>query len=105
MLQLAALEHSIPVQIGMPNKLSPVRDHIRLMETRIEQQAAEVNRLRQLGQDTTAGERRLFLLHRALEEMRIQLGHLSPTDLDARRADVDAAMRVLSGMRKTKLPT
>jgi len=71
------------------------------MEARIEQQTADIDRLKLLGQDATAGERRLFLLHHALAEMRVQLGHLSPTNLDANRADIDAAMRFLSGGQKT----
>jgi hypothetical protein len=70
------------------------------MESRIETQTAEVERLKGLGLDVTDGERRLALLRRALQEVRIQLGHLSPTDLDARR-DIDAAMKVLSRPRKS----
>ena len=84
----------------MTKKISPAQDHIRLMEARIEKQTAEVERLKGLGLDAIDGERRLALLRRALDEIRIQLGHLSPTDLDARRA-IDAAMKVLSGTRKS----
>lgn len=69
-------------------------------DPRIEKQIAEVERLKALGLDATDGERRLALLRRALEEVRIQLGHLSPTEMDARRA-IDAAMKVLSGTRKS----
>lgn len=88
-----------PMHIDMTKKLSPARDHTRLMESRIETQTAEVERLKGLGLDATDGERRLALLRRALEEVRIQLSHLSPTNLDARRTD--AAMKLLSGTRKS----
>jgi hypothetical protein len=54
----------------MTKKVSPARDHIRLIEARIEQQIVENERLKSLGQDATAGERRLFLLHRALRNAR-----------------------------------
>jgi hypothetical protein len=84
----------------MTKKVSPARDHIRLIEARIEQQIVENERLKSLGQDATAGERRLFLLHRALEEMRVQLGSLSPTDLDSRRADIAIALKMLSAPQR-----
>jgi hypothetical protein len=58
---------------------------IRQMETRIERQSALIERLKQAGQDTSGAVYRLGLLHRALDEMRIQLGQLSPTPLDAKR--------------------
>jgi hypothetical protein len=89
------------MQIGMTKKLCPVRDHIRLMESRIEQQTTEIERLKRLGQDASDGERRLGLLRRALEEVRIQLSRLSPTDLDAKGTDIDAAMKVLPGTGKS----
>lgn len=60
-------------------------EHIQLMKSRIEQQAALIERARLLGQDTSDANRRLKLLCRALDEMRIQLGPLCPTEMDAKR--------------------
>jgi hypothetical protein len=40
--------------------------------------AAEIERLKQSGQDVSDSTRRLYLLLRALDEMRIQLAQLSP---------------------------
>jgi hypothetical protein len=60
-------------------------EHIRLMGSRIEQQAALIERGRLLGQDTSDAMRRLKLLCRALDEMRVQLGPLCPTEMDAKR--------------------
>ena len=65
---------------------SSVTEHIRLMESRIEQQTAAIERLKRSAQDTSEAVRRLKLLERALEEIRIQLGQLSPTALDGRRS-------------------
>jgi hypothetical protein len=56
-------------------------EHIQLMEARIAQQTALILELRQTGQDTLEAERRLLLLHRALDEMRLMLGHLLPTEI------------------------
>lgn len=58
-----------------------------MMELRIEQQVESIERLKQSGQDTADAERRLSLLQRALGEMRVQLGQLSPTELDNKRPD------------------
>ena len=55
-------------------------EHIRLMENRIAQQQAAIQRLQQAGQDISEGVSRLKLLHAALEEMRIQLARLAPTE-------------------------
>jgi hypothetical protein len=76
----------------VPTDLGPAFEHIRIMQSRIEQQTALIGRLQQSSQDTADAERRLGLLRHALEEMRIQLGQLSPTELDARRADMGAAL-------------
>ena len=54
--------------------------HIRQMEGRIAQQTAHIVELRQSGQDTLAAARRLALLHHALEEMRLLIGNLVPTE-------------------------
>jgi hypothetical protein len=65
---------------------SPVaaREHIELMEARIAQQTALIVELRQNGQDTLEAARRLVLLHHALEEMRLLIGELVPTELRGR---------------------
>jgi hypothetical protein len=56
------------------------RQHIRQMEARIAQQTALIVELRQSGQDTLEAARRLALLHHALEEMRLLIGNLVPTE-------------------------
>jgi hypothetical protein len=56
------------------------REHIELMEARIAQQTALIVELRQNGQDTLEAARRLVLLHHALEEMRLLIGELVPTE-------------------------
>ncbi|WP_119303357.1 hypothetical protein [Dongia deserti] len=58
--------------------------HIRLMEKRIEQQSALIVELRQSGRDTLEAANRLALLCRALEEMRLQLHGLLPTEAQDR---------------------
>lgn len=55
-------------------------EHIRLMESRIAQQQTTIQRLRLTGQDISKGLARLTLLYAALEEMRIQLASLAPTE-------------------------
>jgi hypothetical protein len=55
-------------------------EHIRLMQARIEQQTALIVQRRASGEDTLEAARRLTLLHRALEEMRMLLGQLLPTE-------------------------
>jgi hypothetical protein len=81
----------------MYSDANPALMHIRRMELRIEQQTLSIERLRQVRQDTSAAIRRLTLLRHALDEMRIQLGQLSPTDLDEKRPIVDA-MRLRLGL-------
>jgi hypothetical protein len=76
-------------------------EHIQLMESRIQQQAALIERARLLGQDTSDAERRLTLLCRALDEMRVQLGPLCPTELDAKRPNW-AALIAYSGTGKAR---
>jgi hypothetical protein len=56
-------------------------EHIQLMEARIAQQTAQIVELQQTGQDTLEAARRLVLLHRALDEMRLMMGHLLPTEI------------------------
>ena len=76
-------------------------EHIQLMESRIEQQAALIERARLLGLDTSDAKRRLKLLCRALDEMRVQLGPLCPTELDAKRPNW-AALIASSGIGKAR---
>ena len=64
---------------------SPAGNDLRMMELRIEQQLESIERLKQSGEDVSEAVRRLFLLQRALGEMRIQLGQLSPTERDSKR--------------------
>jgi hypothetical protein len=71
----------------MTSDQSPAGTHLQMMELRIEQQVETIERLKQSGQDTTDAVRRLSLLQRALNEMRIQLGQLSPTERDNKRSD------------------
>jgi hypothetical protein len=78
---------------AMSSDANPALVHVRRMELRIEQQAQSIERLQQVGEDTSAAVQRMKLLRHALDEMRIQLGQLSPTDLDERRSAV-AAMRL-----------
>jgi hypothetical protein len=58
--------------------------HIRRMEERIEQQNAVIVELVRAGEDTIEAANRLGLLRRALEEMRIQLLGLLPTETQDR---------------------
>jgi len=71
----------------MTSDQSPAGTHLRMMELRIEQQVEAIERLKQSGQDISEAERRLSLLQHALNEMRIQLGQLSPTERDSKRPD------------------
>jgi hypothetical protein len=71
-----------------PNQ-SPAGNHIQMMELRIQQQVDSIERQKQAGEDTADAERRLALLRRALDEMRIQLGQLSPTQRDYKRPGAD----------------
>jgi hypothetical protein len=56
-------------------------EHIQQMEARIAQQKALIAQLQRSGQDTLEATRRLALLHHALEEMRILIGGLLPTEV------------------------
>ena len=64
----------------MDGTSTAAREHIELMRTRIAQQTALIVELRQSGQDTREATRKLALLHHALEEMRILMGDLVPTE-------------------------
>jgi hypothetical protein len=58
--------------------------HIRRMEERIAQQNAVIVELVRAGEDTIEASNRLGLLRRALEEMRLQLLGLLPTEAQDR---------------------
>ena len=60
-------------------------EHLRHMEERIREQKNQIERLKLEGRDLTQAKQRLNLLQHALEEMRAQLGSLSPTPLDGKR--------------------
>jgi hypothetical protein len=68
----------------MDGSTAAALQHIRLMERRIEKQAALIVELRESGKDTLEATNRLALLRNALEEMRIQLGGLLPTEAQDR---------------------
>jgi hypothetical protein len=85
----------------MAPKLPPGLEHIRVMEARVEQQTAMIDELRRSGQDTSTALNRLNLLQRALAEIRIHLGSLSLTEMDAKRSAIAAALRVLTKSGKS----
>ncbi len=58
--------------------------HIQRMEQRIERQSALIAELRRSGKDTVEAVNRLTLLRNALDEMRIQLLSLLPTEAQDR---------------------
>jgi hypothetical protein len=60
---------------------SAALDHLRLMEVRIEHQAEIITRLKISGEDTLEASQKLVLLRRALEEMRLQISQLLPSEL------------------------
>ena len=55
------------------------------MAARIDKQAKEIEQLRVAGEDTKAAVRKLALMKHAMDEMRLQLGQLSPTTSDRKR--------------------
>ena len=55
------------------------------MAARIDKQAKEIEQLRVTGQDTRAAVQKLSLMKHAMDEMRLQLGQLSPTTGDRKR--------------------
>jgi len=64
----------------MDGSAAAALDHLRLMEVRIEHQTDMIVRLKEAGEDTLAATQKLVLLRRALEEMRLQIGGLLPTE-------------------------
>ena len=69
----------------MPKYSESALEHIRVMETRIARQTELVERLQNLGEDSSEATERLKLLKSVLTEMRSQLGQLTPTDADIHR--------------------
>jgi hypothetical protein len=63
----------------MQPTFSAALDHIKVMEDRIRRQEDAIRFLEAAGRDTIEADRRLRLLRAALDEMRIQLAHLAPT--------------------------
>ena len=80
----------------MTSDQSPASTHLRMMELRIEQQVESIERLKQSGEDVSEAVRRLSLLQRALDEMRIQLGQLSLTERDNKRPTRSSPVREIS---------
>ena len=64
----------------MDSILAAAIEHIRLMERRIADQELAIERLGMEQRDTSDARRRLALLNSALEEMRIQLAQLTPSE-------------------------
>jgi hypothetical protein len=76
----------------MQSAKAAARQHVRLMETRIEQQKLLIEHLEQERQDTAEQASRLMLLQRALEEMLLQLGQLVPPNEEEPPAAEQAAL-------------
>jgi hypothetical protein len=76
----------------MASEQNPAGSHLRMMELRIERQLEMIERQKQAGEDTTEAVGRLKLLQRALDEMRIQLGQLSPTERDKMRSSAPPSL-------------
>lgn len=81
----------------MTSEQTPASSHISMMELRIQQQIEAIERQKQAGEDTSDAVRRLGLLRRALDEMRIQLGQLSPTERDNKRPGTDKSSLRVTG--------
>lgn len=83
----------------MASEQTPANAHIRMMELRIERQLDMIERQKQAGEDPAEAVARLKLLQRALDEMRIQLGQLSPTERDQKRPGGDKSSVPVTGCR------
>jgi hypothetical protein len=55
-------------------------EHLRLMEVRIEQQTDLIARLKESGEDTREAAKKLILLRRTFDEMRVQMAQLLPAE-------------------------
>ena len=69
----------------MAPKVSPDHQHILHMEARIQQQKELIADLHAQGKDASAAITRLSLLTRALTELQLQLGVLTPSNHDIKR--------------------
>jgi CHAD domain-containing protein len=83
----------------MPSKADPADAHLRVMEERIKAQSAFVQSLNQNAQDASGAVRRLNVLLKALEEMRLHLPQLAETDMDKKNGRSDALMTRLLGKK------
>jgi hypothetical protein len=83
----------------MPRKADPADAHLRIMEERIKAQSAFIRSLNQNGQDAPSAVRRLNLLLKALEEMRLHLPQLAETDMDKKNGRSDALITCLLGKK------
>ena len=83
----------------MPRKADPADAHLRVIEGRIKAQSAFVQSLNQNGQDASSAVRRLNLLLKALEEMRLHLPQLAETDMDKKNGRSDVLMTRLLGKK------
>jgi hypothetical protein len=70
-----------------------------MMELRIARQLELIERQKQAGEDASEAVARLKLLQRALDEMRFQLGQLSPTDRDKTRSSAPPSSLATSAGR------
>lgn len=75
-------------------------EYISVMESRIVQPIAEIERLERSGQDISNAVHQLTLLRHTLNKMRRQFAQLPVDELDAKRSDIAAALKFLS--QKTK---
>jgi len=69
------------------------------MEERIKAQRALVEKLNQKERDAAGAVRRLSLLLKALEEMRLQLPQLTETEMDKKNGRRDIVMTRLLGKK------
>jgi hypothetical protein len=68
------------MRFAMDSILAAAIEHIRLMDRRIAGQKLAIERLGIEQRDTSAAMRRLALLNAALQEMRVQLAQLTPSE-------------------------
>ena len=83
----------------MPSNADPADAHLRVMEERIKAQSAFVQSLNQNAQDASGAVRRLNVLLKALEEMRLHLPQLAETVMDKKNGRSDALMTRLLGKK------
>jgi hypothetical protein len=83
----------------MPSNADPADAHLRVMEERIRAQSAFVQSLNQNAQDASGAVRRLNVLLKALEEMRLHLPQLAETVMDKKNGRSDALMTRLVGKK------